>query len=75
MRGDTLLGEGEEENPTKTGTSLLPLVARRRARFWGNFANIVFTPLPVGFLLALLFPSTLSPLSIFLVAAWDKYRG
>ena len=32
-------------------------------------------PLPNGFSLALPFPSTLTPLSIFLVAAWDKPRS
>ena len=46
MRGNTLLGEGEKENPNKNGDFPVALSWRRRAAFWGNAANVLFAPSP-----------------------------
>ena len=44
---------------------LLPLVGGIVPPFGATFANIVFAPFPYGFLLELLIPSPLPPLSVF----------
>ena len=66
---------GKKKIRTKTGTSLLPLVGGVVPPFGATPQTSCLRPLPVGFSLALLFPSTLSPLSIFLVAALELPCG
>ena len=70
------LGRGGRRKSDKNRQfPLLPLVGGVVPPFGATPQTSCLRPLPVGFSLALLFPSTLSPLSIFLVAALELPCG